>query len=383
MRNKQVFITIGAVILSLGAVFLTAGKIIGARLAAPPAPLAAEQEEPKTEQPAAKQNRISVLFCGIDNTSWLTDVIIYGVLDMDLNQVYLLQIPRDSFVGEQYPTGKINAVYGNPSQKGQGIEELKKVLKEQLGLPVDYFVTITLDGFRNVIDSFGGIAIDVPYTIEYLPGKTLYPGLQVLNGQQSEWFVRYRAGYATGDIGRISAQKLFLQSCFETVQSRGTGKALTALAENYSQIKTDMPLNKMLSAAQTVFSLKEKDISVFLAPGSGRQNRSYAVYQWDAEEIAQLLNNYFRPKGEELAAEQLNICQLPEQPVYQLPAQEPPAPQPEPQTGHEPLKEENEEQELQETPLENSENSENSENIENSWADFLNFLDQQAENMAQ
>lgn len=363
MKSRMIIAAIAAA-LFMGTVFGAAYWKGQSIQTVPPAGTAQEPPSQKLEEKREKPNQIAVLFCGIDNTSWLTDVIIYGVLDLDQNQVRLLQIPRDSFVGNTYPTGKINAVYGHPSKKGQGIQELEKVIENQLALPVDYYVTITLEGFRSVIDAFGGIVVDVPYTIEYLPGKTIYPGEQLLNGQQAEWFVRYRAGYATGDIGRISAQKLFLQSCFETAKSRGITVALDALGENYSQIKTDMPLHKMLSAAKSVFAMEAEDISVFLAPGKGTQNRSYAVYQWDAEEMAQLLNSQFRPKGEEVSAESLNIQQLPEEtkpyrettPVKeQIPSQ--PAPN---------------QQEEEAAPAKPNQGS-----MENSWDEFLDFLNQQ------
>lgn len=77
--------------------------------------------------------------------------------------------------GTGYVTGKINAVYGHP--KGDsGIQELKTLVEKQLQLPIDYTATITLSGLRSMVDAMGGVEVEVPFQMEYLPGMVLERG---------------------------------------------------------------------------------------------------------------------------------------------------------------------------------------------------------------
>ncbi|MEG2038554.1 MAG: LCP family protein, partial [Oscillospiraceae bacterium] len=101
---------------------------------------------------------VRVLVAGIDDTGMLTDVIMVGMFDVKSNTASVLQIPRDSFVGNIYPTGKINSVYGHPMiyEKGDGMQELKAVIMQQFKLPIDYYASISLASFREIINSMGG-----------------------------------------------------------------------------------------------------------------------------------------------------------------------------------------------------------------------------------
>ena len=54
-----------------------------------------------------EEDIISVLCCGVDNTQELTDVIMYAQFDTRSGKVNVLRIPRDTFVGSQFPTAII------------------------------------------------------------------------------------------------------------------------------------------------------------------------------------------------------------------------------------------------------------------------------------
>ena len=103
-------------------------------------------------------------------------------------------------------------------------------------------MTVTLEGVRSIVDDLGGIPMILEEPIDYLPGKYLAAGEQVLTGQQAEWLVRYREGYATGDIGRLEVQQASLKAAVQAVYAKGRAEAIAALDRNYSQVETDMPL---------------------------------------------------------------------------------------------------------------------------------------------
>ena len=264
------------------------------------------------------RRNFTMLLCGIDDTLRLTDVIMVAKVNLDEKSAQVLQIPRDSYVGPDYTTGKINAVYG--STTGDGINLLKSEIEDILQLRLDFYTTITLEGFRNIIDNLGGIPIDIPQRINYLPGQVIEPGQQTLTGEQAEWFVRYRAGYASGDLGRISAQELFLRALMKAVKDKGRVEAFKSVTKNYDNISTNLPMIQLLSLANEAFLIENDAISFFVAPGSGVTTGGYAVYSLEAEGLAEILNEHFRPADKEVAASQLDIVTAKPDPVTPPPS---------------------------------------------------------------
>lgn len=283
-----------------------------------------------------EEDLISVLCCGVDNTQKLTDVIMYAQFNTKQKTVDILRIPRDTFVGSKFPTSKINAVYGHPYDGMTGIETLKSYLEENWKLDIDYYATIDLAGVRDIVDDMGGITMNIEKEINYLPGKVLYPGEQTLDGEKAEWILRYRSGYANGDLGRIDAQTQFLTAAIDKVHEMGRLKCVPILMKHYGDIKTDMPLNKMISVASALFELETDDIEMHVVPGQGTMYYSYAVYEADEEALVEILNESFTLKEEDITTDTLNVAtihgskkpsyqqQKPsyQQPTYQKPSYE-------------------------------------------------------------
>ena len=262
----------------------------------------------RTTSNRSKEDTISVLCCGVDNTQELTDVIMYALFNTKTGEVNVLRIPRDTFVGSEFPTGKINAIYGHPEDGLTGIETLEKYLEENWKLNIDYYATIDLASVRDIVDDMGGVTMNIEQQINYLPGKVLYPGEQTLTGEQAEWIIRYRAGYADGDLGRIDAQTQFIFACIDRVHELGRLKCIPILMEHYNDVDTNMPLDKMLSVASALFELSTDDIQMHVVPGSGTMYYSYAVYGVDEEALLEILNENFATQGSQYTAEDLNIA---------------------------------------------------------------------------
>ena len=107
---------------------------------------------------------------GVAGGGLLTDTIIIISIDPTQNRVAMISIPRDLYVtvpGTQ-DKQKINAVhaYGEQKNKGKGLEDMKTTLSEITGLSVDYAASINFAGFKQLIDTIGGVEItlDQPFT---------------------------------------------------------------------------------------------------------------------------------------------------------------------------------------------------------------------------
>ena len=255
------------------------------------------------------EDSINVLVCGLDDAAGLTDVIMVVNFDVKSGKVNILQIPRDTYVGENYKTGKINQVYATHENEKEPIQGLIKVINEQMSLPIDHYATITLSAFRDIVDALGGVTIEIPQRMNYLPGKVLEKGQQHLDGEKAEWFVRFRSGYASGDIGRVNARELIIKALIQAVRDKGRAGMVMLATQNFTKIKTDIPLMQALSLANEAFKVKNEDIQLFTLEGIGKMYNGYAVYEAQKDKLIELLNQYFRPYSEQV--NDISIAQVP------------------------------------------------------------------------
>lgn len=236
----------------------------------------------------------------------LTDVTMIVSFNMVNGEINVLQIPRDTYIGSEYPTGKINAVYGNKN-KG-GVENLARVIYDRFRLPIDHYVTINMDGFVTLVDAIGGVEIDVKESFT-LEGVTFRPGLQTLDGIRAEKFVRERYSRG-GDIGRINSQREFMAALIKKLKNLSV-RELSSLAPTLMRnITTDMNVKTILTFAEKAKKLDMANIKFFMAPGESASINTYSVWTIHKEVLAQILNENFRPFTDPVAAETLNIIEV-------------------------------------------------------------------------
>ncbi len=250
-------------------------------------------------------NTTNILVCGLDGSKKLTDVIMLARFDVEGGKVNVISIPRDTFVGQGYQSGKINEVYAHPTNQKDGIAELKDIIESQFCLRVDSYAMVTLEGFRKIVDSLGGVEVNIPYQIDYTTDRVIYEGKQTLTGEKAEWLIRYRQGYKNGDLGRISTQQVFMQSALSTARKAGKLKCLQLVLENYREIKTDLSLGRLTSLASAAFSMDQNSIKMFTLPVYTAANGKYSVAEVNRKAFATILKDHFGA-GETFTADMLD-----------------------------------------------------------------------------
>ena len=173
--------------------------------------------------------RITFLCAGYDEASENTDVLFLASYNTSAKAVSIMQIPRDTYYDFGGTQNKINQFYATGKAGGMSpksaMEALKALVSEALSVKIDGYVGITLDVFSEIVDKIGGVEIDAERDISFTDENgeneiVLKKGKNLLDGRAAEQFVRYRSGYATGDLGRTDAQKMFLSAFARTVFSR-------------------------------------------------------------------------------------------------------------------------------------------------------------------
>ena len=275
---------------------------------------------PATVPASPTKDAVCILAAGIDyeegrdytDGMGMTDVILYICFDTKANTVNMLQIPRDTYVGGDVPTGntgKINAVarFGDTDPP---MAALAQLLADQFSLPVDYYVTIDMQAFRAVIDALGGIEVTVPFDITDDYGNTLYAGTQRIDGATAEFMVRQRHNYANADIGRLEMQRYMYAALLKTFQSFPMGDILKVLPAYIQYVKTDIGLVRMAALAWKVKNLSQNGITMMTLPCEPTGYNGLSVVSVHKQEAAEMLNSFFRPYQPPVSAEALGCIEL-------------------------------------------------------------------------
>lgn len=239
---------------------------------------------------AKNSKRFNVLVVGLENTR--TDTIILASYDTESKDADLISVPRDTYYPRNIDDGaefkKINAVYSQ-----EGIESLTASVQKLLGIPVDKYVIIDYEAVIACVDKLGGVEVDVPFHMIYSDPYDKPPlyidipeGRQLLDGEQSLKFLRYRKGYSNQDLGRIEAQQQFIKSAAK----KALGFELPSLIrEAYSYIDTNLNITDLISLAGSLIGFSTDNISMNTLPGKEAPLEGLSFYLPDNEDIAEMV----------------------------------------------------------------------------------------------
>jgi LCP family protein required for cell wall assembly len=258
------------------------------------------------------------LVAGLDLSESLTDIIMVVCYDLANNKASILQIPRDTYIGSESTsylrsggTGKINGVYSRAVTGESKIKALMRCINDRLGLPIDHYVTITIPGFRDIVDAMGGVTmtLDRAYTVEdsrptdhggQAVKITIGPGTVKLKGYEAEGFVRHRNSYSKGDIGRVEAQRKFYKALMQRVTELGKSDLLNVARNCYDDISTDLTIAQMLGYASKVSETDPSDITIVGIPGQAGTRNGQSYYFPHKAELVKVLNDQMRPYEEKV-----------------------------------------------------------------------------------
>lgn len=267
------------------------------------------------------EGQFTVLFLGFDSVTngsgHLHDVNYLMQFNLHTASLNILQIPRDTFMPDyaQYaaaPSYKFNSIYtcGNPSKSG--IQRVVDAVQESFGVPVDAYLTTTCDNVATIVDIVGGVPIDMPYTLVFEADKIIYEGEQTLNGQQSEWLLRFRYGYEFADIGRVQAQRIFMAAAMKKAISMSTLEIINATNKVYDQelIGTDMSLADISRLADLAGTISMENVHVFMLPGEATSVNGQDIWSVHKRAALEIVNENFRTQQKPLRIDQSTLVEF-------------------------------------------------------------------------
>jgi LCP family protein required for cell wall assembly len=252
---------------------------------------------------------VNVLVMGIDRVpeapknstevfAGRSDTMLLLRLDPKDNSVRMLSIPRDTQVNiPGVGLAKIN----DANVEGGAALAARVVSRTLNDVPIDRYVRVTTEAFRELVDLVGGIEVFVPYPMKYTDvtqnlNINLEQGWQTLNGDQAEQFARFRKDQ-NGDIGRVQRQQALLKALRQRLASPTVLSRLPQVIQVMQQyVDTNLSLEELLAIAGFGLKLQQDDVKMVLLPGRFSDRKEFSGSYWliDASRRDRVMREYFQ-----------------------------------------------------------------------------------------
>lgn len=316
-----------------------------------PTPLLPDDADPNQTAPTAIPTKVplvdrqgydlvNVILLGVDSELTgdnidRTDTMIIVSLNRTTNTVSMLSLPRDLYV---YIPGwtmqRLNLAYTHGEQvgwTGGGFGLLRQTIFYNFGINVHYYIKVKLSGFKEIINTLGGVNLTVDCAIQDLPligaappeqaagpdadGYYVLPiGAYTLNGDGALWYARSRHSSIEFDRGR--RQQQLLRAIWRA--ARGNGQ-ITQLPQLWSQltqvVETDLKFEDMVGLLPYALNLDPDRIEHFVF------QRLYHTTPWQPPDganvqlpvpdtVRQLMEDFYTPPSQsqiETAGIKINV----------------------------------------------------------------------------
>jgi len=273
--------------------------------------------------PNALREPVNVLLMGVDKRPSAeegvrSDTLILIHLDPLAKWASMLSIPRDSVVNiPNLGYAKINAAYAygfnnaaaiygdGTAPDAAGAALAAETVEKFLGVKVDFTAQVDFHGFEALVDSVGGVLVDVPtplldaeYPTEDYGVERIYipQGLQVMSGHTALVYARSR--HASTDFDRSRRQQAVLRALLEQVRARGLLENVGTLPEWATvleqNMRTTLPIaelgmiNGLATLARGLKSDRILQLSISPADVSVDSEDGSDIY-WNRADIAALV----------------------------------------------------------------------------------------------
>ena len=245
----------------------------------------------------------NVLLLGKDDAAGLCDSIMLVSINTKSNDMNLLQIPRDTYFNISDSSYK--KINGALRALGSA-EKFAKSLEDALGIKIHYYLSIGTEAVKKIIDAVGGVELNIPYDMDYddpYQGLSIHlsSGVHHLSGEEALGFLRYRSGYVSGDIGRLDAQKLFLNALVDKLAKMKDVTAYFTLFKTVRSLcETNIKEQDIITIGLKCSNNKDGKAYYVTAPGEAVQSEDSGAWYYilSREATAELLASRFAPTND-------------------------------------------------------------------------------------
>jgi polyisoprenyl-teichoic acid--peptidoglycan teichoic acid transferase len=222
----------------------------------------------------------NILLIGVDgrenDKDARTDSMILATIDANNKKIKLTSFMRDMYVPiPGHGQNRINTAYflGGP-------ELLIKTINQDFNLNVQYYMSIDFRAFQDVVDTLGGIEVEVKESelnqINYYikeanwnnPKYIEAAGYQHLNGQQALSYSRIRK-VGNGDYERTERQRKVISLLVDKARETSLVKVPQLFSAVVPYIKTNMPTTKLMNLGFTAYKFGNTPVDSLRIPADG------------------------------------------------------------------------------------------------------------------
>ncbi|HDX9659026.1 TPA: LytR family transcriptional regulator [Bacillus toyonensis] len=282
---------IGILIITGGAYIYHIYSSVSSTLDAVHKPLERDKSEKRNQNVEISDNKpISILLMGVDQRADETgrsDSLMLFTLNPSKKSMKIISIPRDSYT-EIVGKGKKDKI--NHAYAFGGIDMAVKTVENFLNVPVDHYIEVNMDGFKDIVDAVGGVDVNNDLDFNY-EGIHFEKGNIHLDGTKALHYSRMRKLDPRGDFGRQMRQRQVIQGVIKqgaSVSSLASyGDVLKAIEKN---VKTSLTQDQMFEIQKNYKDCMQNSEEIQI-PGDGHKAADGIWYYYVPDAAKQDLTN--------------------------------------------------------------------------------------------
>jgi LCP family protein required for cell wall assembly len=243
-----------------------------------------------------------------DSVVSYTDQDAVASIDVHTGQTTIVSIPRNmqyaqfppgTAIAKQFPNGFPDFFYGIypygaqhpalfPGSGNPGAAAVESAMAQLLGIPINYYVILNIDGFESLVDALGGLTIRVTENLPIGGGHVagacdlqgggcqqlahnkilgwIRPGLQHLDGYHALWYARSREG--TSDYDRMLRERCVLNGILKQLDPTTVLRHFQSLVSSTKNaVRTDLTTGALEVLVKVASKTKRSEVtSLVLQP---------------------------------------------------------------------------------------------------------------------
>jgi len=249
-----------------------------------------DKSDKRTEEVKfTEKDPISILLMGVDEREGdhgRSDSLILMTVNPNTQSTQMVSIPRDTRT-EIIGKGKQDKI--NHSYAFGGTEMTVATVENFLDVPVDYFVKINMESFKDTVDAVGGVEVENNLDFTY-EGYHFTKGTIQLDGKKALAYSRMRKQDPRGDFGRQDRQRQIIEAVIKKGANISSvtkfGDMFGVVREN---VKTNLTFDEMWDI-QANYKEAAKKLDQFQVKGNNEKIDGIWYYLVPEEERLALSN---------------------------------------------------------------------------------------------
>ena len=274
-----------------------------------------------------------------------TEAISLLCYDKSKGTLDFLQMPQDTYLGEESAIKRLDAVWGNPvpldwcdhyecrrkldedeiadgkhtkcgtevtQKSGSPAGDLCTVFNEMLGLPVDEYFMFQQKSLVKLVDLLEGIEVQIDEDME-VGGIKYKKGVQTITGEAALYYCTNIGKGQQGDAERMVRSRRIMAALFQELTAQSEDQLLKgsigAIMNGSTPIRTEMSRENMVKLILSMKDIKQENITAYVMPGqSAKEGETY--FSANRAELLTLINTSFRPVGAKVTDQTMKIPQI-------------------------------------------------------------------------